>query len=109
AWSASPQRYQAWWELDHACSPKGIERLNRQMTYTLGADKSGWDLTQVLRVPGTRNYKYPGGPEVQVVLVTDEIYHPRALLNKLQSVRRFDPPSIVGQLQASDRGAAVVP
>jgi hypothetical protein len=114
AWASSPQRYQALWELDHACSPAGIERLNRQMTYTLGADKSGWDLTQVLRVPGTRNYKYPGGPEVQVCLVTDEIYHPRALLNKLRAAGRFDPPSIASPLRASDRGerpgaVAVVP
>ena len=75
------------------------------MTYTLGADKSGWDLTQVLRVPGTRNYKYPGGPTVEVCLVTDEIYHPRALLNKLRAAGRFDPLSIASGVRAVERKA----
>src|SRR4030095_16259591 len=109
AWSSSPGRYQALWELDHACSPKGIEKLNRQMTYTLGADKSGWDLTQVLRVPGTRNFKYPNGPVVEVVLVTDEIYQPRSLMRKLQATRRFAAPSIASQLKAPVRENPVVP
>jgi len=109
AWSSSPGRYQALWELDHACSPKGIERLNRQMTYTLGADKSGWDLTQVLRVPGTRNFKYPGGPVVEVVLVTDEIYQPRALMKRLKMMRPLDPPAMSSHVQALVRKDAQVP
>jgi hypothetical protein len=33
----------------------------------LGADRSGWDVTQVLRVPGSRNYKYEGEPEVSLL------------------------------------------
>jgi hypothetical protein len=31
------------------------------LSYSLGADKGGWDITQVLRVPGTVNYKYGKG------------------------------------------------
>jgi AAA domain/RepB DNA-primase N-terminal domain len=87
AWQSSPGRYQALWELDHPCSPRGIEQLNRRLTYATGADKSGWDLTQVLRVPGTRNFKYTGGPVVEICLTSDEIYHPKALARKLASIR----------------------
>lgn len=87
AWASSPGRYQALWELDHPCSPEGIEKLNRAITYALGADKSGWDLTQVLRLPGTRNFKYKGGPTVEVCLVTDEIYNPKKLARRLRKTR----------------------
>ena len=61
-WQSSPGRYQCLWKLDKELPPDQAERLNRNLTYHVGADKSGWDLTQVLRVPGTRNYKYPGAP-----------------------------------------------
>lgn len=61
-WRSSPGRYQSLWRLDDTLPPQQAERLNRAMTYSVGADRSGWDLTQVLRVPGTKNYKYPGSP-----------------------------------------------
>lgn len=57
-WETSPGRYQAIWHLDREVSPKQQSKLNRQLTYAVGADKGGWDLTQVLRVPGTPNQKY---------------------------------------------------
>lgn len=46
----------AYWRLDptHQTS---IEDLNRRLTYYLGADISGWDVTQLLRPPGTFNHK----------------------------------------------------
>lgn len=64
---SSPGRYQAYWRLTREFSPTVIERLNRGLTYALGADKGGWDLTQVLRVPGTRNFKYAGAPRVRLL------------------------------------------
>ena len=57
AWESSPKRYAAVWHLDQTMT----EDLNRQLTMTLGADRGGWDLTQVLRVPGSVNYKYGKG------------------------------------------------
>lgn len=35
-----------------------VEEINRRVTYGLGADSSGWDMTQVLRPPNTFNHKY---------------------------------------------------
>lgn len=58
AWASSNDRYQAIWLLDGNYDIKEIETINRDVTYTIGADKGGWDITQVLRVPGTPNYKY---------------------------------------------------
>lgn len=49
----SPGRYAAFWVTDKPAT----EELNRRLTYYIEADNSGWDWSQVLRVPGTTNYK----------------------------------------------------
>jgi hypothetical protein len=62
---SSPGRLQMWWRLDSEVAPEIGEELNRRLAYAMGADKSGWDLTELLRVPGTRNHKYPERPTVR--------------------------------------------
>jgi len=64
-WESSPGRYQGLWRVSDTRLPPGeAEELNKDLTYYIGADKGGWDTTQVLRVPGTRNLKYPDSPKV---------------------------------------------
>lgn len=53
AFESSPGRYVGFWICDEPVS----EELNRRLSYYVGADNSGWDRTQVLRVPGTINHK----------------------------------------------------
>ncbi len=55
----SPGRFQGLWEMRKPLSPKTHKDLNRRLTYATGADKGGWHLTKVLRIPGTYNFKYP--------------------------------------------------
>jgi hypothetical protein len=59
AWESSPGRYQALWIIGQGdiqgSSWPGNE--NQKLTYHLGADLSGWDTTQLLRVPGWTNHK----------------------------------------------------
>lgn len=62
AWASSPNRYASLWRLDKAYPPKEIEVKNKSLTYSIGADRGGWDLTQVLRIPGTANHKYKDSP-----------------------------------------------
>jgi AAA domain/RepB DNA-primase from phage plasmid len=57
AWETSQGRYQALWKLREAIRPNLLAGLNKALTYYLGADKSGWALNKVLRVPGTTNNK----------------------------------------------------
>jgi len=62
AWETSPGRYQALWLLKDPVEEDlyGAARAtgeNRLMTHMLGADPSGWDITQLLRVPGWVNHK----------------------------------------------------
>ena len=58
AWKSSDERYQGLWALDNEEHTTKIEDVNRGLTYHIGADKGGWDITQVLRVPGSPNFKY---------------------------------------------------
>ncbi len=77
---SSPGRYQALWRLTRALRPKNLERLNRGLSYCLEADRGGWDLTQVLRIPGTRNFKYPDAPVVELMWYKpDLVYDPKAV------------------------------
>lgn len=58
---SSPGRYQAFWIFDSPADPDDAEDLSRRIAYKHaeeGADRSGWDLTQLLRVPNTVNLKY---------------------------------------------------
>lgn len=58
AWESSPGRYQAVWLLSRplvGASWAGKE--NHRLTMAVGADPSGWDTTQLLRVPGRANHK----------------------------------------------------
>lgn len=57
AWETSPGSYQAVWNLDYPLTIDNLEALNKRLTYHLGADKSGWDRTQLLRVPNSWNAK----------------------------------------------------
>ena len=57
AWESSPGRFAGVWHIDRTMD----KELNKRLSYSIGADKGGWDITQVLRIPGTMNYKYGKG------------------------------------------------
>jgi Protein of unknown function (DUF3987)/RepB DNA-primase from phage plasmid len=68
---SSPSRFQALWLLDDI-DPDDAEDISRRIAYShadQGADKSGWDLTQLLRVPLTYNYKYGDDYDPPVVTI----------------------------------------
>jgi hypothetical protein len=57
--------------------PTEVEDLARRIAYHHvpdGADKSGWDLSQLLRVPLTFNYNHAGHPLIEVAKVSRERY-----------------------------------
>jgi hypothetical protein len=58
AWESSPDRYQALWLLDKHLPPWLQTQFNHALSQYVGADIGGWDITQVLRAPGTINHKY---------------------------------------------------
>lgn len=76
---SSPGRYQAYWRVDDV-DPDDAQALSKRIAYAHapeGADKSGWDLTQLLRVPYTYNYKYQSGsglPVVEIMSASTKVY-----------------------------------
>lgn len=66
--TSSPNRFQAFWKFDEPQDIVETELLCKRIAYAHredGADVSGWDLVQLLRVPLTRNFKpeYPDAPQ----------------------------------------------
>lgn len=58
---SSPNKYQALWVFARPETPNNAEDVSRKIAYfhaEHGADRSGWDLSQLLRIPYTVNYKY---------------------------------------------------
>jgi len=60
---SSPGRYVGLWSIDKPMN----KSVNRRLSYAVGADRGGWDITQVLRVPGTVNYKYSSKPKTRIL------------------------------------------
>ena len=46
----------AYWKLDKQYSTQEIEDKNQALALKLGADRSGWDINQLLRLPFTKNF-----------------------------------------------------
>jgi hypothetical protein len=83
AWESSPGRYQCLWLLKKSIPAKEAEGINKDLTYSIGADKGGWDLTQVLRIPGLRNWKYKDGPNGRLLWDDGNIYSPKTIKKNL--------------------------
>lgn len=96
ALESSPGRYVGYWITDDPTS----EELNRRLAYSLGADISGWDRTQVLRVPGTRNRKYRPAPEVKVLWTDGPVY-------PVDKLERMLPQDIPEAADKDDNQAAL--
>ena len=75
-WQSSPGHYHALWECDRAV-PKS---LRKGFNDHIGGDKGGWAITKVLRVPGTRNFKYPQRPRVKLLHDDGPTYRVRDLM-----------------------------
>jgi len=79
---SSPGRYQALWVFKEPLDSLDAEDLSKRIAYyhaESGADRSGWDLTQLLRVPFTLNHKYrdllsPGAPQVKILSTSKADY-----------------------------------
>ncbi len=73
----SEDRWQAYWKLEENIDPTEAEDICRRIAYyhqADGADISGWDLSQLLRVPFTKNYKYDDSPSIAIVEANTETY-----------------------------------
>src|SRR6266404_501089 len=72
---SSPGRWQSYWRIEGEPIPPDIaEDYSKRIAYAVSADKSGWDLTQLLRVPWTKNQKYDPPVDVKLISVVKDAY-----------------------------------
>lgn len=97
AFESSPGRFVGLWLTDEPI----LESINRRLTYAIDADHGGWDLTQVLRFPGTTNYKYKSRPRVRILWDDGPTYRVKQLEKLLpkESVAEEDEDSETGSAQ----------
>lgn len=81
---SSPSRYVGLWLTDKPIT----EELNRRLARAIGENNGGWDLTQVLRIPNTLNFKYNSTPRVKVVWIDGPTYTISDLDKRLPGVLR---------------------
>lgn len=94
---SSPARFQAIWRMDEKIDPYIAEQYSKRIAYAYrvnGVDPSGWDLTQLLRVPNTYNYKYEDTPRVELVSAFETLA-PLAALGGLPELSEGDADYIV--------------
>jgi hypothetical protein len=80
---SSPGHTHDFWRLKHPVSPARAELLNKRIALAVGADPSGVDITQLLRVPGTPNWKYSTSPIVEVLEIHVELAYDPDELDRL--------------------------
>lgn len=85
AWESSPGRFACLWMLDEVLDE---DTTNQKLTYLIGADKGGWDITQVLRVPGTLNHKYEDKPRVKLMWQDGDPYKLKEIKAKLPAPKK---------------------
>ncbi len=88
---SSPGRYQAIWSFSEPIPPDVAQDYSKRIAYSTGADKSGWDLEQLLRVPYTLNFKYADPSDVKLLRI----------LGALQSSEFFDSLPVVTDVPAT--------
>lgn len=91
---SSPGRYQAYWLLEEQAEPDTAELIAKRITYYhagQGSDRSGWDLSQLLRVPFTYNFNRDEPAPVQLLTAARTMYRPSDFDNKYPSIQKLDP------------------
>lgn len=90
AWESSPGRYQALWKMDEIHSPAETEAINKRLAQQVKADHGSWILTKVLRIPGTKNYKYPEVPTGKLLWRNGPLYSPQDIPSSVQDLLVMD-------------------
>lgn len=91
--SGSKGHTQGIWFIDRTIEPIKTAQLNKGIAGFLGADPSGYDLSQVLRLPGTTNWKTKVGRPVELVHWKEKKYRTTELskyADKTASISEYE-------------------
>ncbi len=98
----SPGKFQVYWLLESPLEDLDLlESLNHSIAIAEGGDLQAIDRARVLRLPGSRNWKYPDGPLVEL-----DLWDPLQRFS-LDGLKHCYPP--VERLVEARRGRALKP
>jgi AAA domain-containing protein/primase-like protein/DNA primase RepB-like protein len=80
---SSPGRFHCYWRLADPIPPATAEALNKRLAIAVAADSSGFDLTQLLRIPDTANRKYEECPAVEITRLEDNLTYTAGELDRM--------------------------
>jgi hypothetical protein len=104
----SPGREHGYWRLTTPIAPQRAEDLNQRLAAAIGADASGYDLTQLLRPADTINHKYPAAPAVELVHCDDNTaYDPDVLARRLSALPASSGDDVLGRAPAGPIGERI--
>lgn len=108
-WRTSDRRFQALWQCRQRMAPHIQSAVNEALTKAIGADPAGWDITQVLRVPGTINFKYAHRPAVGIKWDDGPVYEVGELISRLGlSPSDLRPSAAARRLRPGPKGVGAV-
>jgi hypothetical protein len=84
-WETSPSRFQALWRLTRRVKPETHAKLNQALNYAVGADRNGWSITKLLRIPGTIWAKREPEYHIEPAVWSDVEYDPKELWKLVKS------------------------
>lgn len=94
---SSPGRYACLWMYETPPDPDEAENVSQRIAYTHaedGADRTGWDLTQLLRMPYTYNFKYASTPIVGIIDINRKLYRLKDFDRDYEQVAHYSPVDI---------------
>lgn len=96
--SGTPGHVHAYWAAGKLLEPSQAEAWNYYNVLRYGADKGGWDITQLLRVPDTWNHKTTPPGEVTLELSNHDVFELPEGLAELR-VPKYRHPDILPSLE----------
>jgi hypothetical protein len=109
AWTTSRGRYQCLWLLSRPLGPSKLARLNQLTTYYTEADKGGWGLTKVLRVPGSISTKHGYNFAVKLLWDDGPTYSPAEILSVVKVAKSKASSPSLDEKQALPKLPKVTP
>lgn len=101
--------YQPLWKLPTMTRPEKVQDITRGLTYHYKADKGGWSITKMLRVPHTENHKYDPPQAVKLIRSKwDETatLKPLDTDEKVEELRKLDGQRVIKKYRARITGEA---
>ena len=89
----SADHYHGYWFLSEPVPPTTWEPVAREWSRVVGADMGGWDSTQVLRIPVSRNHKFSPPHKVQPIF-----FQPRRVYSILDFPESTEPIITTGSI-----------